>query len=51
MTIAGVIAQKVVGIDVVYGLEQELITNVEDGNLVMENLLVKDYPILLLLSR
>jgi len=51
VTIAGVTAQKVVGIDVLYGFEQELITNIEDGNLVIENLLVKDYPIVLQLSR
>ena len=50
VTIYGVTAQKVVGIDVLYGLEQELIAGIEDGNIAIEHLLVKDYPILLLLS-
>ena len=40
-------AQKVVGIDVLIGIEQELITSIESGNLVIHNLLVKDYPLIL----
>jgi hypothetical protein len=40
-------AQKVTAIDVLNGIEQELITGTEDGNLVITNLLVKDYPIIL----
>lgn len=43
-------AQKVMGIDVLHGFEQELITDAEDGNLVIHNLLVKDYPIILRLT-
>ena len=43
-------AQKVIGIDVLHGLEQELIIEMENGNLVIRNLLVKDYPIILRLS-
>ena len=50
LTLPGFSAQKVVGIDVLHGFEQELITNVEDGNLVICNLLVKDYPIMLRLT-
>ena len=40
-------AQKVIGIDVLHGFEQELIIEMEDGNLVIRNLLIKDYPIIL----
>ncbi len=50
LTLPGFSAQKVVGIDVLNGFEQELITNVEDGNMVISNLLVKDYPIILRLT-
>ena len=39
-------ASEVVGIDVFNGFEQELITEA-DGNLVIRNLLVKDYPLIL----
>ncbi|MEW6716378.1 MAG: right-handed parallel beta-helix repeat-containing protein [Chloroflexota bacterium] len=47
LTIPGFSVQKVTGIDVLNGFEQELVTNMEDGNLVISNLLVKDYPIIL----
>jgi hypothetical protein len=40
-------AQKVIGMDVLNGFEQQIVTNIEDGNLVIKNLLVKDYPIIL----
>jgi hypothetical protein len=40
----------VTGIDVFNGFEQELITENENGNLVIRNLLVKDYPIILRFS-
>jgi len=38
-------AEKATGIDVFSGLEQDLITENENGNLVIRDLLVKDYPI------
>jgi len=44
-------AQQVVIIDPLYGFEQELNTEMENGNLVIRNLLVKDYPILIKLSQ
>ena len=44
------VAQKVIGIDVLHGFEQELIAETENGNLVIRNLLVKDYPIILRLN-
>jgi hypothetical protein len=43
-------AQKVTAIDVLIGFEQELITSTENGNTVIHNLLVKDYPIILRLT-
>ena len=49
LTVPGVSAQRVIAIDVLNAIEQELVTKVEDGNLVIRNLLVKDYPIILLL--
>jgi parallel beta-helix repeat protein len=42
--------QKATGIDVLNGFEQELITSAENGNLVIHDLLVKDYPLILRLS-
>lgn len=50
VTLPSFSAQRVVGIDVLNGFEQELITSTEDGNLVIENLLVKDYPVILRLT-
>jgi len=50
LTLPGFSAQKVVGIDVLNGFEQQLITSIEDGNLVIQNLLVRDYPIILRFS-
>jgi parallel beta-helix repeat protein len=40
-------AGEVVGIDALYGFEQQIKANMEDGNLVVHNLFVKDYPIIL----
>lgn len=50
LTFPGFSAQKVVGIDVLNGVEQELITSVEDGSLVIQKFLIKDYPIILRLA-
>ena len=44
------VVQKVIGIDVLNGFEQELIAETENGNLVVRDLLVKDYPIILRLN-
>jgi hypothetical protein len=38
---------EVWGIDVLYGFEQQVNADTEDGNLVVRDLLVKDYPIIL----
>jgi len=50
LTFPGLSAQKVIGIDVLNGFEQEMTIDVEDGNLVIQDLLVKDYPIILRLT-
>jgi hypothetical protein len=47
LTIPNFSAGEVVGIDVLIGFEQQLIFEFEDGNLIVPNLLVKDYPIIL----
>ena len=47
LTFPDLAAQRVVGIDVLNGFEQELTTETENGDLVIRNLLVKDYPIIL----
>ena len=38
------------GIDTPNGFQQELIPEVENGNLVIHNLIVKDYPIIVHLT-
>jgi len=50
LTIPGLSASEVIGIDILNGFEQELITETENGDLVINNLLVKDYPIIIRLS-
>ena len=51
LVLPGISSPEVIGIDVLYGFEQELITSTEDGNLVIENLFIKDYPIILRLTQ
>jgi hypothetical protein len=51
LTFPGLSAKKVIGIDVLNGFEQELVTKPENGNLVIRNLLIKDYPIIIRLSK
>ena len=43
----GLSASTVIGIDVLYGFEQELIAETGNGSLVIRDLLVKDYPIII----
>ncbi|MFW9789037.1 MAG: hypothetical protein ACFFE1_15260 [Candidatus Thorarchaeota archaeon] len=50
LTFPGVSAQKVVAIDVLNGFEQELIIGMENGDLVIRNIFVMDYPIILRIS-
>ena len=50
ITIPGISASKVIGIDPLFGFEQELNFQIVDGNLVIEKLMIKDYPILIRLE-
>ena len=50
LTFPSLSAQKVVGVDVLNGFEQELIIETENDNLVIRNLLVRDYPIIVRLT-
>jgi len=50
LTLSGFGDRGVTGIDVLYGFEQQVIASEKDGNLVIRDLLVKDYPIILRLS-
>ena len=50
LTFSGLVDYQVAGIDALYGYQQQMITSEEDGDLVIRNLLVKDYPIILRLS-
>jgi hypothetical protein len=45
LTFPGLSASKVTGVDVLNGFEQELVFETETGDLVIRDLLVKDYPI------
>jgi len=50
LTFPGLSATQVTGIDPLYGFEQQLDFSIENGNLVIIGLRVRDYPILLRLS-
>jgi parallel beta-helix repeat protein len=50
ITIPGFAGWKVIGIDVLNGFEQGLITKDENGDLVISDFLLKDYPIIIRLS-
>jgi hypothetical protein len=50
LILPGLTAQRVIGMDVLNGFEQQLVTSDENGNLVVRNLLIKDYPIIIQLT-
>jgi len=50
ITLAGFAGRPATGVDVLHGIEQQLITSDEDSNLVIRGLLVKDYPIIVRFS-
>jgi len=50
LTVPNQSAQKVIAIDVLNGFEQELVSETENSNLIIRNLLVRDYPIILRLT-
>jgi len=47
LTFPNLSAQRVIAIDLLNGFEQELIIEMENGNLVIRNIFVMDYPIIL----
>jgi len=47
LTLPGLSNQSMTGIDVLHGFQQEMITEVDGSDLVIRNLIVKDYPIIL----
>jgi len=47
VTIPGVSVSKAIGIDVLYGFEQELDFEAVNGDLVIRDLLVRDYPLII----
>lgn len=51
LRIAGTSAGRVFGIDVLHGFEQELVFENVSGDLVIDDLLVKDYPTVLRLTK
>ncbi|MBN1934259.1 MAG: right-handed parallel beta-helix repeat-containing protein [Anaerolineae bacterium] len=50
LTFSGFADHYATGIDALYGYQQQVMAEAVDGNLVIRDLLVKDYPILLRLS-
>ena len=50
ITFPGLTADAVAGIDILCGFEQELIFETAEGNTIIRDLLIKDYPILIRLS-
>ena len=50
MTLQDLGASRVVGIDPLFGFEQELVFRNESGHVVIENMVIKDYPILIRLE-
>jgi len=50
LTVQGITSEDVTGIDVLNGYQQSIITNNENGNLVIQNLIVRDYPLIVRIS-
>lgn len=51
ITLSGFSDWGATGIDVLNGIEQKLIAGSENGNLLISNFLIKDYPIIFLLTK
>jgi hypothetical protein len=47
LTFQGITSEDVTGIDVLNGYQQSITASSEDGNLVVQNLIVRDYPMIL----
>ena len=50
LTFPGFSSEKVIAVDILNGFEQELLTRTENGELVIRDLLIRDYPIILRLT-
>jgi hypothetical protein len=51
VTIRGMYTQNVMGIDVLNGFEQPMVVSIEDGNLTINNMIVRDYPLILHITK
>lgn len=51
LTIPEFSAQKIIGIDVLKGYQQQMTARNENGNLIIQNLIVRDYPIILHIAK
>jgi len=51
LTIPGFADWNATGVDILNGFDQELITSTENGDLIIRDLLIKDYPIIIRLSK
>jgi hypothetical protein len=47
LILSGIDTHAVIGIDPLYGFEQELIFESESGDIIIRNMLIKDYPIII----
>jgi len=51
VTIHGMHAQNVTGIDILYGYKQPLVVSNVDGNMIINSLIVRDYPLILHITK
>ena len=51
LTFHGFTTQNVTGVDVLKGFQQPIIASNENGNLVIQNLIVRDYPLILHITK
>ncbi|MBA7493014.1 hypothetical protein ES702_03569 [subsurface metagenome] len=49
LTLHGFTGQEVMGIDILEGFQQPIVTSSENGNLAIKDLLIRDYPMILLI--
>jgi len=49
LTLYGLTGQEVLGIDILEGYQQPIVASSENGNLIIKDLLVRDYPTILLI--
>ena len=51
LTIQDITSEDVMGVDVLNGYQQSLVTSNENGNLAIQNLIVRDYPMILRIAK